>query len=480
MGSDSVLHVGWCEREMTPKAPVLISGQFHLRVSEGVNDPITATALVLADEESSLALVSCDLVCISDDLREKVLSLVREEVPELQGVVLNATHTHTAPETRNTFAPVVLAELPFPLGTMDIDTCVENMAWEIASAIRGAWETRAPASVGYGLTHAVIGHNRRWCREDGSSQMYGNTNDPAFSHIEGYEDHAVNVLASWDAQGKVSGLIVNVACPSQVDENDFKLSADYWHNTREYIAAKLGRRVPILAQCSAAGDQSPHPIVRKAAEERMWRLRGISEREEIARRLGGAVVEVLPYLEGARQESPVFRWRQERIGLPRRLLTAAEVDQSLAEADEYRGRFEEMVAKLKADPTAAKQPRWYVQASAARRRVGWLEAVKERYERQQVEPEVPVDVTLVRIGDMAMATNPFEYYLDFGMHIKARSPAVQTFLVQLAGEGTYLAPRRSLTGGSYGAVPASTVIGPEGGQHLAKRTVELLQELWAI
>jgi len=47
---------------------------------------------------------------------------------------------------------------------------------------------------------------------------------------------------------------------------------------------------------------------------------------------------------------------------------------------------------------------------------------------------MPVEVHVIRLGDMAIASNRFELYLDFGIRIKARCPAVQTFVVQLAGQ----------------------------------------------
>lgn len=79
---------------------------------------------------------------------------------------------------------------------------------------------------------------------------------------------------------------------------------------------------------------------------------------------------------------------------------------------------------------------------------------------------------------MVSKTNPFEFYLDYGLRIKARSPAVQTFIVQLAGSGTYVPTSRSVAGGAYGAVPATTLIGPEGGQELVEKTLEIINELF--
>lgn len=54
--SQNDLKIGWAQVDITPDKPVLIAGQFHARVSEGVLDPITATILVWesgADVESS-------------------------------------------------------------------------------------------------------------------------------------------------------------------------------------------------------------------------------------------------------------------------------------------------------------------------------------------------------------------------------------------------------------------------------------------
>ena len=36
-------------------------------------------------------------------------------------------------------------------------------------------------------------------KANGHSRMYGQTDHPDFSHVEGYEDHSVNLLYTWDA-----------------------------------------------------------------------------------------------------------------------------------------------------------------------------------------------------------------------------------------------------------------------------------------
>lgn len=105
----------------------------------------------------------------------------------------------------------------------------------------------------------------------------------------------------------------------------------------------------------------------------------------------------------------------------------------------------------------------------------------DRYARQQASPTHPTQVAevhCVRLGAMAFASNPFEYCVDYGIQIKARRPATQTFLVQLAGAGTDVPSLRSTQGGGYGSEPASNPVGPEGGAVLRERPLELLQALW--
>ncbi|MDD5678470.1 MAG: hypothetical protein PHW60_10835 [Kiritimatiellae bacterium] len=85
---------------------------------------------------------------------------------------------------------------------------------------------------------------------------------------------------------------------------------------------------------------------------------------------------------------------------------------------------------------------------------------------------------VLRMGEVAFATNRFELFLDYGIRIKARSPAVQTFLVQLAGEGSYLPTEKAVAGKGYGSGVYDNEVGPEGGQVLVEETIKAIKELW--
>jgi len=74
--------------------------------------------------------------------------------------------------------------------------------------------------------------------------------------------------------------------------------------------------------------------------------------------------------------------------------------------------------------------------------------VVELFDRDEPIPSFETELHVVRLGDAVLAMNPFELYQDFGLRIKARSPAAQTIVVQLAaGTGFYLPTERAVQGG---------------------------------
>ncbi len=486
----SPLMIGWGSADLTPQEqPVILQGQFYARVSEGVMDPLTVTALALESVEPdapvALIIVSCDLISIPDALRDGVAAKVKSRVPELDGagIVLSGTHTHTGPGMNTSAKPVreggSLRGWPgVDLPVADGETYLRFAIDRVASAVESAWSNRTPGTIGYGLGHAVVGYNRRLAYENGESRMYGNANDPHFSHVEGYEDHSLNLMATWNASDELTGVVVNVACPSQVSEHLFQISADYWHDTRLELRRRLGPDLFVLPQCAAAGDQSPRPMVGKAAEERMQRLMEGDMRRDIAIRIASAVEAVLPVIATEKIADPTLGHRTETVALTRRMLSARDVEEARAEVETWRNRYQALKEDLEAHPEKREASRWYIDISIAYRRMNWFKQVEERYALERTDPRIPVQIQALRIGDIAFATNPFELYLDFGIRIRARSPAVQTFTVQLSGPGSYLPTARAAAGGSYGAVPPSTPVGPEGGAELVEHTLEMIRSLW--
>ncbi|MBI1991893.1 MAG: neutral/alkaline non-lysosomal ceramidase N-terminal domain-containing protein, partial [Candidatus Omnitrophica bacterium] len=66
--------------------------------SRGLHDPVGVRALVLQDERTRVALVSCDLLIIDEHLFDAVRSrLIEQGLPRDLVLLLAATHTHSGP-----------------------------------------------------------------------------------------------------------------------------------------------------------------------------------------------------------------------------------------------------------------------------------------------------------------------------------------------------------------------------------------------
>jgi hypothetical protein len=451
------LHVGGATVSITPDRPVAIAGQMHTRIARDVESPVTATALALESRDGDkvldqAVLISCDLVAIDAAVLDQVRRRVKDRLPDLDPLklLLNATHTHTAPVQRE-------GDYEIPKdGVMQPAEYAEFLSAQVAEAAVKAWESRKPGRAGWGLGHAVVAQNRRSVYADGRAQMYGPTQKSDFRGIEGSEDQGVEVLFFWDRRGTLLATAINIACPSQEVEGGSAVNADFWHDVRETLRARHGKDLLVLAWTGAAGDQSPHLMYRKRAEERMRTLRGLTRLKELSRRIVTAWDEAY---EGARHEQnadvPLVH-KVATIQLPVRAV-------SEAEATEAKSKVE----------TLSKDPH-------NRRLVVWHQDVVDRYERQKAGPVDPftMELHVIRLGDVAIATNVFELFTEFGIQIKARSRALQTFVIQLAGPGSYLPTERAVQGGGYSAIVESNLVGPEGGQVLTERTVELINSLW--
>ncbi|NLS91541.1 MAG: hypothetical protein GXX96_05085 [Planctomycetaceae bacterium] len=454
------LYIGGATTSITPDKSVALDGHRNLRMSNKVESSVTATALALESREGDKVLdqailVSCDIVAIRDGILEKIRDKVKPRLSDfdVMKLVANATHTHNAPVTQE-------GKYAIPDGDniMKPTEYVEFMTDKLADAIVESWQNRRPGKVAWGQGQAVIAQNRRAVYANGTAKMYGATNTEDFHAIEGYEDHNLDVLFFWDEEGRLIATAINVPCPAQQAEGGLAIHADFWHPVREMLRQRHGKDLLVLGWIGAAGDQSPRPLYGKAADQRMYELRGLTRLEELARRIAGGWEDAY---EGAGKDvrgDVVLRHRVEEIALPYRKVTDAEVAEARQEAAKYAGNPAQL---------------W---------NYAWHQRVVDRHEAQQAgtEGDQKMELHVLRLGDVAIATNHFELYTDYGIRIKSRSPAIQTFIVQLAcNAGGYLPSERAVGYGGYGAVIQSSRIGPEGGRMLVERSLAAIADLWS-
>ena len=422
------LYIGWSTADITPEKPVALTGQLHKRISDSVQDRLTATVLALETigddgQKEQAVMVSCDLLFIRGNTQKKLQDAVAAKVPglDVSKVFLNATHTHTGPGLIDGEF-LGLYDVSNDPGVMKPSEYEAFFIRQTSLAIAEAWKNREPGGFSWGLGNAVLGHNRRTVRTDGSARMYG-VNDPAFDHYEGPNDDRVQVLAFWGRQGNLTGILLNTVATAQVTDGTSFVSADFYHEARQTIRNKYGSHLPVFIQVGAAGDITPanHEFVYKRAEAEMLRRKGITARQELANRLLRAVEEVMPYMKDKVDHNVIFKHQTARVNLPVK------------------------------DPPA---PPFYLTDSVS-----------------------PAEIHVLRLGDVAIATNPFELFIDYGILIKSRSKAILTFIVQLSCHHSgYLPNKRAEEGGGYSA--DNYLVGHQGGYKLVEETVRLINSMW--
>ncbi len=480
------LSIGWATRDVSSDKPVGIHGQFYLRISEKILDPITVTALAIDNGEDSAIFLSGDVTGFYGFIVKKIRDRVRQNAPELpaEKIVMHATHTHTTGD----IAGMAKSGTDFQCD-LELAPAEEYQEFFIASAAEAiieAWRSRKPGAVAWGYGFAVTGHSRRtvyfddtskrpnsistpgMC-VDGHARMYGQTNDPMFSHYEAGADHFINLLYTFDADRQLTGAIINVPCPSQCSEHEWALSADFWHEVRQNLRRTHGDLF-ILPQCAPAGDLSPRLLHYHKAQARRFKLKATTERQEIADRITAAFDEVLAWASKDCRDALPLKHEILPIGMARRLITAAEYAENVA-------ALAELDTQTFATQGTAKERLIHDSILAARR--NRARRIIARYQTQDQQPDIPMNLHVIKLGEIAFAFNPFELYMDYMHRIQARSPFEQTFIVQLTGDESmpqygYLATDRAEWGGGYSASLYCNTVSPAGGRQLVEATLDLL------
>ena len=494
---------GWAEEKFVFPKPVSLDGQFAERISQYEEKPLTATALAVDSGEEQMVLCGVDLVSISYSLTAEV----RRRLANVKGldpmkVIISAIHTHTGPgysgrnqkksseghtssfrENIKSMLPagkkyVESANISENTVIMNDDELLEEIASKITKAIATAWESRKEGSFSNAFGRAVVGLCRRAAYNDGSAQMWGDTNTAMFTELEGGNDSGIELMYVFDENKKLTGIVANLACPAQCVQHRLFISPDFWGEAKMLLRKHFGEEIFLLPLCSAAGDQCPVDLIRwvepesdvndpnlkrnnppkRKADPSMFDLAGM---RKTGKRIANEIIEV--YNEGLDEpqcDVPLIH-HVHNMQLPLRRVTMTEIKEAEKEIRDY-------LANKEGDVD-------YNDSGNLHGPIGIIKRAQLQETRNVVETEVHI----IRLGSIAFASNPFELFLDYGNQIKARSLAEQSFIIQLAcaSEG-YLPTEKAEKGGHYSAFVASGTVGHIGGEQLVRETVQDINEMF--
>jgi len=495
---------GWSEISLTPDKKISLLGQFAERISQYVEKPVTATAMAVDSGNDQMVLVSCDLAGVTHTLLAAIRQRLAGNTIGLDpGKVIYASiHTHTSHNyplilkdrpggcNNGEIMPLIYALLPEGkryVEKVDIahndeilreEEAFEFLADRLAQVALDAWADRKPGSFANGFGRAPIGMCRRACYSDGSAQMWGDTNTAMFTNLEGGNDSGIEVLFVFDEGQTLKGIVATIACPAQCVQHRHFISPDYWGEAKMLLRKHFGEDLFLVGLCSIAGDQCPVDLIRwvnpespindpncerenpprRKADPSMFDLAGM---RKAGRRAANGIIDAWEDGVDMAAEEPVFEHRALQMQLPLRRVTLSDVARA---ESAVRGYLRDKPGDIDYIDVARLQPH-----------LGVLRRAQVQEEYDTVDSEIHV----IRMGNIAIATNPFEPYLTYGDQIKARSAAEQTFLVQIAnGMESYIPTKEAEAGGHYSAYVGSGMVGHLGGEEMVRQTLQNIRDMF--
>ncbi len=396
--------------DITPPLGVHLAGHFVHRPADEIHDPITARALVLDDGSTRVALVGTDLVGIPEQLVAETRALITDQtgIPP-EATMIWATHTHAGPELgdlrRSPQDPRYNKLLP------------RMLAGAVVAASHSTRDITARLAMG---TEDRISFNRRYRMRDGTIQTNPGVGNPAVAAVDGPIDPDVGVLLL-DCDGRSAAALVNFACHLDViGSGNHSYSADFPHFMHEALGAVYGPDFHSIFANGACGNLNHINVFATR------RQGGFDHARLMGRTLAGEVLKA-DFIAEPIELTPIS-CTAERVELKLRSFSDEEIAGFRSDLD---------------DPEFASS-RMSSGNFARGRAERALAIVASGITSQRVEVQV------IRLGDLALIAIPGEYFVEFGVELKERSPAAATFVIELAnGSIGYIPTRAAFEGGAY-------------------------------
>lgn len=441
------LIAGMAEVEITPPVGYRMSGYFVERVSTGTHDPLKAKALYLAQRDTRVALVVCDLIGVPRNVSQRARALVAEKTGiAVSNIAVTATHTHTGPLYFGAMrdylhAAAVERHGRDPSETVDLPSLLaERIAEAVVKAVAAAGPARLASA--FAPQDPPISFNRRFLLKDGSVRMNPGASARPDEIIRpvGPIDPEVTWLLVQSADGKRSVGGMTVFAMHLDTTGGLEFSADYPYYIEGAMQKRFGTHFISLFGLGTCGDVNH--LGRRTGKE-----------SPKAPQLGEALSKTLEAMgsQVRSMDEPSLAVRGESVRLPLQRFSPEQIAQAARDVPKI-GRGE----------------------------LPFLEEVRayKITDLQSYPAEfLPVDVQAIRLDrDTAIVLLPGEIFADTGLAIKRDSPFKHTLVIELANDNpAYIPTRKAFEEGGYETV--NSRVQPGAAEMLAEAAVGLLKQL---
>ena len=437
-GAAAAILAGAAVTDVTPSGSVFLYGYPHVpRYSTGVHDPLQCTALYLKSGKDSAIILANDLVVIEKDFAAGVRERIAAEtgVPA-ESIMVTGTHTHSGPMLADYISHSSDSVVP----KTDREY-LKFAADRMVEAGRAAVKAAVPAEAGLAPARAEgVGTNRH---------------DPA-----GPADPEVPVLVvrSLANHTPLACLVVYSMHPTVLHEDSTLITGDFPYFARQYLRGRtLPASCPILYHIGTAGNQSPRHVTHANT---------FAEAQRLGEKLGQAIAAVIPGIT-YRSDLPV-RCRRKFLELTMRKFPAlAAAERAEKEA---RARFDHLrTSGAPRQETRTAECDWF----GAEETVTMARAYADGSLKKVAVSVMPMEIQAIEIGPWKFVAWPGEYFVEYGLAVKAHSP--NTFIITVANgmlEG-YMVTAEAVAGKFYESTNA--VFDHSNGPKIVEATLALLK-----
>lgn len=408
---DRKLKAGAATSNITPPLGEKIVGGWEPTPAAHVHDELHARCLMLDDGSTKLVFVICDNVGIPREVFDEAKRLIGERTGiDRQFLLMASTHTHSATTARG----------PNKVRFVPADAFTEYQQFLVQRIVDGVVRAQGnlePAQIAWGsFDEPSEVFNRRWYVKDASllANPFGGIdrvrmNPPRGSgqldRPAGPVDPEVSFLSVRSTSGRPIALLANYSLHYVGGVPSGEVSADYFGYFAKFIEEELGathQDPPFVGILSNGTSGDVNNI--RFADPRTKKFAPYERMQEVARKLADQVAEV----------DAALKFESDVELDARETMLTLKVRQPTAEMKDYLAT----VGERKEGTSAHRREKIYAE------RIADMEGAPTTV-------ETPLQV--FRIGDLGIATSPFETFAETGLEIKNRSPMKATFTIELAG-----------------------------------------------